>query len=73
MLKKWMGNKAGYVSIETVIVAGLVIALGAFAMQEFYTTAQSIVEASMKNVEDAKFVWFPLSNGAGDVVEVDVP
>ncbi|WP_405157917.1 hypothetical protein [Paenibacillus sp. FSL H8-0283] len=51
MLKKWMRNKKGYVSIETVIVAGLVIALGAFAMQEFYGAAQNVVGASIDRMD----------------------
>ena len=50
---KALKNKAGYISIETVIVAGLVIALGAYALTEFYTTAQGTTEISMENVNKA--------------------
>ncbi|WCF11406.1 hypothetical protein NDS46_31100 (plasmid) [Paenibacillus thiaminolyticus] len=48
-----MKNKAGYISIETIIVAGLVIGLGAYALTEFYATAQVATEASMDKVNSA--------------------
>ncbi|WP_339298074.1 hypothetical protein MKY92_25285 [Paenibacillus sp. FSL R5-0623] len=69
MLKKWMRNKMGYVSIETVIVAGLVIALGAFSMQEFYATAQGVVKVSMDKL-DLNEMEFHFHTG--DVVEVEL-
>lgn len=50
---KALKNKAGFISIETVIVAGLVIALGAYALTEFYATAQGTTEISMDNVNKA--------------------
>lgn len=50
---KALKNKSGYVSIETVIVAGLVIALGAFAINEFYSVAQGATEVSMLKLEEA--------------------
>ena len=43
-------NRAGYVSVETVIVAGLIIALGAYAISQFYTTSQATTEWSMQNI-----------------------
>ncbi|WCF11407.1 hypothetical protein NDS46_31105 (plasmid) [Paenibacillus thiaminolyticus] len=46
-------NKAGYISIETIIVAGLVIGLGAYALTEFYATAQGATEMSMDKVNSA--------------------
>ncbi|MNW32967.1 hypothetical protein D3C74_99200 [compost metagenome] len=69
MLKKWMINQKGYVSIETVIVAGLVIALGAFAMQEFYATAQGVVEVSLDKLDVEDIVFH---SHTGDVEEVDL-
>lgn len=69
MLKKWMRNKKGYVSIETVIVAGLVIALGAFSMQEFYATAQGVVEVPIDKL-DLNEMEFHFHTG--DVVEVEL-
>ncbi|ADO59466.1 hypothetical protein [Paenibacillus polymyxa] len=49
VLKK-LKNRAGYVSVETVIVAGLIIALGAYAISQFYTTSQATTEWSMQNI-----------------------
>ena len=49
MLKK-LKNRAGYVSVETVIVAGLIIALGAYAISQFYTTSQATTEWSIDNI-----------------------
>ncbi|ADO59467.1 hypothetical protein [Paenibacillus polymyxa] len=43
-------NRAGYVSVETVIVAGLIIALGAYAISQFYTTSQATTEWSIQNI-----------------------
>jgi hypothetical protein len=43
-------SRAGYVSVETVIVAGLIIALGAYAITQFYMTSQSTTEFSVDNV-----------------------
>jgi hypothetical protein len=47
---KSLRNRAGYVSVETVIVAGLIIALGAYAITQFYMTSQSTTEFSVDNV-----------------------
>ncbi|MBT2282211.1 hypothetical protein J7E78_01420 [Paenibacillus polymyxa] len=70
MLKNWMRNKKGYVSIETVIVAGLVIALGAFSMTTFYATAQNVVEVSMDKLDMEKII---LRIGiVGDIEEVEL-
>lgn len=44
-------NRWGYVSIETVIIAGLVIALGAYALTEFYVTSKQVVGLSIHNVK----------------------
>lgn len=49
-------GKGGYISIETVIVAGLVIALGAFAITEFYSVAQDATFVSMGKMEEALMV-----------------
>jgi hypothetical protein len=46
-------NKKGYISIETVIVAGLVIALGAYALTEFYDVSQSVTHTSTAKIMDA--------------------
>jgi hypothetical protein len=49
MLKK-MQEKAGFISIETVIVAGLMVALGAYSIQEFFNVAQMQTDRAMNNV-----------------------
>jgi hypothetical protein len=47
---KVLKEKAGYVSVETVIVAGLVIALGAYAMTQFYMVGQATTEGAVDNI-----------------------
>lgn len=48
-----MKNKRAYFSIETVLVAGLVIALGAYALSEFYNVSQDVTHASNAKILDA--------------------
>jgi hypothetical protein len=43
-------GEAGYVSVETVIVAGLVIALGAYALTQFYMVGQATTEGAVDNI-----------------------
>lgn len=43
-------NKAGFISIETVIVAGLMIGLGAFAVTQLYITGQTTTEDAIDRV-----------------------
>ncbi|MFF2531489.1 hypothetical protein ACFVS2_21515 [Brevibacillus sp. NPDC058079] len=43
-------SKAGFISIETVIVAGLMIALGAYAVTQLYMAGQSTTEKAIDNV-----------------------
>ena len=49
MLKK-LQEKAGFISIETIIVAGLMIALGAFAITQFYAVGQHTTDKAIDNV-----------------------
>jgi len=49
MLKK-LQEKAGFISIETIIVAGLMIGLGAFAITQFYLIGQETTDAGVENV-----------------------
>lgn len=50
MLRK-LQEKAGFISIETIIVAGLMISLGAFAITNFYGVGQQTIDAGVANVE----------------------
>ncbi|BBW98950.1 hypothetical protein [Geobacillus subterraneus] len=44
MLRRFqLKGKAGYVSIEAVVVAGLMLALGAYAISQLYETAGSVM------------------------------
>lgn len=70
MLRKFTKNKRGYVSIETVIVAGLVIALGAFALTEFYGTAQQITRVSTHNMKKPFNVVHTTPSGPIEEVEL---
>lgn len=40
-------EKAGYISIEAVIVSGLLLALGAWAWIRFYATSQSMIDTAI--------------------------
>ena len=47
---KTLQNKAGFVSIETIIVAGLMIGLGAYAISQFYAVGQATTDEAITNV-----------------------
>jgi len=55
VLRKFQ-KKAGFVSIETLIVAGLMIALGAYAISEFYNVSNMNTDRAMNRVNQAMFV-----------------
>lgn len=40
----------GYVSVETIIVAGLMIGIGAYAIREFYLVGKDITNDSIDKV-----------------------
>lgn len=50
MFKKIKDN-AGYVSIETVVIAGLMLALGTFIITQIFEKAQAINDAAMTNMD----------------------
>lgn len=47
-------KKAGYVSIETVIVAGLIIGLGALSISSFQSSANGVTSRALKQVDDVQ-------------------
>ena len=49
MLKK-LQAKTGFISIETVIVAGLMIGLGVFAITQFYTVGETSVNGAVDRI-----------------------
>jgi len=49
MLRK-LQQKSGFISIETIIVAGLMVALGAYAIQEFFNVGQMQTDRAVNNV-----------------------
>lgn len=46
-------NSKGYVSIETIVVAGLVIGIGVVAFMAFQTKANTITNQALDKVEQA--------------------
>ena len=50
---KTLKDKSGFISVETVIVAGLMIGLGVFAIVEFYGVADSAVQDAVLRVDQA--------------------
>lgn len=57
MLKK-LKEKQGYISLETVIIAGLMIGFGAYAMTEFFSIAQIMLHHSMNLIDDVLEIVF---------------
>lgn len=43
-------ESAGFISIETIIVVGLMIALGVFAIQKFFDIGQEQTDHAMTNI-----------------------
>lgn len=50
-------NKAGFISIETVIVAGLMIGLGAFAVTQLYITGQATTDDAIDRVNQVLDIY----------------
>ncbi|HCL4479971.1 TPA: hypothetical protein N2D99_002038 [Clostridium botulinum] len=46
-------NSKGYVSIETIIVAGLVIGLGVFTIIAFQNKGNEVTKKAMTNIDNA--------------------
>ncbi|MDF2879445.1 MAG: hypothetical protein K0R54_4 [Clostridiaceae bacterium] len=51
MLKR-LQEKAGYISIETVIVAGLMICLGVFAINQLYDAGSLVTTDAMDRINE---------------------
>lgn len=45
---KFLQEKAGFISIEAIIVWGLMIALGAWAMQKFYNISEVTLDHAIE-------------------------
>ena len=50
---KTIREKAGYISIETVVVAGLMLCLGAFIIGSLFAKGQEVNTAAMDNIDQA--------------------
>lgn len=53
MIKK-IKNSKGYVSIEAIVISGLVIGVGVIAFMAFQTKANSTVNQSLNTIEKAE-------------------
>lgn len=49
MIKR-LQKKSGFISIETIIVAGLMVSLGAFALTQLYNVSQMQSDHAINNV-----------------------
>ena len=58
MLKK-LQSKAGFVSLETIIVTGVVIALGVYALTQYNDTAKLAVDAAVDKMIEAISIPIP--------------
>ena len=61
MFKK-LQDKAGYVSIETVIVASFMIVLGLYGLSELSSVAQLLMDTAVAQLNDSIYV---ITGGAG--------
>ena len=59
MLRK-LQNKAGFVSLETIIVTGVVIALGVYALTQYNDTAKLAVDAAVEKMKVAISLPIPV-------------
>jgi len=58
-MKKWfkvLQVKSGYVSVETVIIAGLMIGLATLATTEYYTVSETVLGTSVERVHQVQEV-----------------
>lgn len=56
-----MKKREGYISIETIIVAGLVIGLGAVAIGNFQSSGNEVVKKAtdtVSSIQDAQFIHY---------------
>lgn len=49
-LRKKLANKKGYISLEYLIVAGLVLALGAFVIHQYFFAADDVLNVALDNI-----------------------
>lgn len=52
-IAKKIKNTKGYVSIETIVVAGLIIGMGVVALMAFQNKANNITNSALDKVESA--------------------
>lgn len=50
---KQIKNSKGYVSVETIVIAGLAIGVGVVAFMAFQAKANSITKSALDKVEEA--------------------
>ena len=50
-------KNSGYVSIETVIVAGLIIGLGAFSIASFQGSSTKVTDTALTQVENVQSTY----------------
>jgi len=56
----------GYVSIEVIIVAGLIIGLGAFAISQFQQSADGVTQTALDQVNDVQTNYDNLPGNTGE-------
>lgn len=49
-------DKTGYISIELIIVAGLMTALGAWAWVKFYAMGETVIDSAINSVDSVENV-----------------
>lgn len=55
LFKKWQ-SKSGFISVETVIIAGLMIAFASVATAEYYATSNTVLGTSVERVHQVQEV-----------------
>lgn len=51
-LWKTLKNKSGFISIETLIVAGLMIGLGVYIISQWYQIEDTVIEDALENINE---------------------
>ena len=57
-----MNKNEGYVSIETIIIAGLIIALGAFLISKFAGEGKDLSKKALNRVSDVQREFDTMTN-----------
>lgn len=56
----------GYIGVEVVIVAGLMIGIGAYAIANFYGVAQELTDNAIKKINEVQDIELSYTGDTGE-------